>query len=119
VVVAKNGPKFKPSGAEGEAGVSQGAVQGKYRVTAHKMPMSVLASMLENQMERIVMDRTGLDGLFDFQLEWALEMNANAADVSAPSVFSAVQEQLGLRLESTKGPVEVIVIERVEKPSEN
>jgi uncharacterized protein (TIGR03435 family) len=119
LVVGKNGPKFKPSAAAGEAGVSQGAVQGKYRVTAHKMPMFVLASMLENQMDRIVLDKTGLEGNFDFQLEWAQDLNANAADVSASSVFPAVQEQLGLKLESAKGPVEVIVIDHAEKASEN
>ena len=81
--------------------------------------MSLLASMLENQMDRRVMDKTGLEGFFDFQLEWALDLNAKASDDSAPSVFTAVQEQLGLRLESTKAPVEVIVIDRAEKPSEN
>jgi uncharacterized protein (TIGR03435 family) len=119
LAVGKNGPKFKASGAEGEASVSQGAVQGKYRVTAHKMPMSVLAAMLENQMDRIVVDKTGLEGNFDFQLEWALDLNASAGDGSAGSVFTAVQEQLGLRLESAKGPVEVIVIDHAEKVSEN
>ena len=118
LVAAKNGPKFKASSAQ-EGDVSQGAVQGRYRVKATRMPMSLLASMLENQMDRRVVDKTGLQGFFDFQIEWALDLNAKASDDSAPSVFTAVQEQLGLRLESMKAPVEVIVIDRVEKPSEN
>jgi uncharacterized protein (TIGR03435 family) len=117
LVVGKSGPKFKRSDAAGDASVSQGAVQGKYRVIAHKMPVFVLASMLENQIDRMVLDKTGLEGNFDFQLEWALDMNVN--DVSAPSVFSAVQEQLGLKLESAKGPLDVIVIDHAEKASEN
>jgi uncharacterized protein (TIGR03435 family) len=119
LVIGKNGPKFKQSEAEGEAGISQGAVEGRYRVTAHKMPMFVLASMLENQIDRIVVDKTGIEGPVDFQVEWALDLNAKTTDVSAPSVFSAVQEQLGLRLESKKGPVEIIVIDSAERASEN
>ena len=119
LVAGGNGPKFKASSGEGEGGVSQGAVQGKYRLKATRMPMLVLASMLENQMDRLVIDKTGLEGVFDFQLEWALDLNAKASDAAAPSVFTAVEEQLGLRLESTRAPVEVIVIDSVERPSEN
>ena len=119
LVAGRNGPKFKASSGEGEGGVSQGAVQGRYRLKATRMPMLVLASMLENQMERLVIDKTGLEGVFDFQLEWALDLNAKASDDAAPSVFTAVEEQLGLRLESTRAPVEVIVIDSVERPSEN
>jgi uncharacterized protein (TIGR03435 family) len=118
LVVGKDGPKVTPNTDEGQGDVSQGATQGTYRITARKMPMYVLTSLLENQMDRVVVDRTGLQGNIDFQLEWALDLN-NAASVSAPSVFSAVQERLGLKLESTKGPVEVIVIDHVERPSEN
>jgi uncharacterized protein (TIGR03435 family) len=77
------------------------------------------------------MDHTGLAGSFDFQLTWTLDTSLSAADGDkataggiAPdraggSFFTAVQEQLGLKLESTKGPVETIIIDHVERPSEN
>jgi uncharacterized protein (TIGR03435 family) len=61
-----------------------------------------------------------LKGEFAFTLEWAPGLaESDAGPSSRPSLFTAVQEQLGLKLESTKGPVEVLVIDRVEKPSEN
>jgi uncharacterized protein (TIGR03435 family) len=77
-----------------------------------------------------VVDRTGLKGDFDFALEWApgedeprKKINGVevplAGDISGPSVFTALQEQLGLKLESTKGPVEILVIDRAERPSAN
>jgi uncharacterized protein (TIGR03435 family) len=83
---------------------------------------------------RPVIDKTGLKGLYDIKLQWAPERVSNAgpfqpgapiagpdtaADPSGLSIFTAVQEQLGLKLESTKGPVKVLVIDRVQKPSEN
>jgi len=75
-----------------------------------------------------VIDGTGLTGTFDFQLTWAMDApagvpgaaeNASHPDLIGPSIFVALREQLGLRLESTKGPVEVLVIDHVEKPSGN
>ena len=66
-------------------------------------------------VERTVVDNTGLNGEFGVKLEWS----DGLADSSGPSLFTALQEQLGLRLESTKAPVEVIVIDQIEKPSEN
>jgi uncharacterized protein (TIGR03435 family) len=72
-------------------------------------------------------DKTALKGLYDFTLQWTPELgqgsaagpDAPSADSSGPSIFTAIQEQLGLRFESAKGPVEVIVIDHVERPSEN
>jgi uncharacterized protein (TIGR03435 family) len=72
---------------------------------------------------RKVIDKTGLDGLFDFHLEYARDGGPPPADPdpahAGPSIFTAVQEQLGLRLESAKGPVTVLVIEQVERPEGN
>jgi uncharacterized protein (TIGR03435 family) len=67
---------------------------------------------------RTVVDRTGIQGLYDLALHWMPDA-LNTADSSGPSIFTAIQEQLGLKLESAKGPVEVLVIDRVQKPSEN
>jgi uncharacterized protein (TIGR03435 family) len=94
------------------------------RLVAGAMPMALLASNLSGQVQRIVVDRTGLSGGWDFEITFAPERPLNpppgvefpAADPNAPSLFTAMQEQLGLKLQSTKGPVEVLVVERVEQP---
>ena len=94
------------------------------RLVAGAMPMALLASNLSGQVQRIVIDRTGLSGGWDFEITFAPERPLNpppgvefpAADPNAPSLFTAMQEQLGLKLQSTKGPVEVVVVERVEQP---
>ena len=94
------------------------------RLVAGAMPMSLLASNLSGQVQRIVVDRTGLSGAWDFEITFAPERPLNPppgvefppADPNAPSLFTAMQEQLGLKLQSTKGPVEVLVVDRVEQP---
>ena len=79
--------------------------------------MADLAKQLGDMAGRTVIDNTGLKGDFDFKLDWA---SSESADESLPSVFTAVQEQLGLRLVPIrKAPVEVIVIESVERASPN
>jgi len=71
--------------------------------------------------QRPVQDRTGLRGAFDFDLEWTADVRALSAAATATadagtSIFTALQEQLGLKLENTRGPVPVVVIDRVERP---
>jgi uncharacterized protein (TIGR03435 family) len=84
--------------------------------------MDTLASMLSSATGRPVRDTTGLKAVYDLKLEWLPE-NAGAEpkpeQSNVPSIFIALQEQLGLKLESTKAPIEVLVIDRVEKPAEN
>jgi len=80
--------------------------------------MATFAQTLSDQVERAVLDRTGLAGFYEFTLTWTPD-EARTADDAAPSLFTAIQEQLGLKLESTRGPVEVVVIDHVEKPDEN
>ena len=63
-----------------------------------------------------MVDKTGLTGAYDWLLEWNPD---TAVESTHPSLFTALQEQLGLRLEAQKGPVETLVIDRVERPSEN
>jgi uncharacterized protein (TIGR03435 family) len=79
---------------------------------------------LAGQTQHNVTDQTGMAGEFDFTLDWTPDAGAGAADGDAavgqaPPFFLALQEQLGLKLEPQKGPVEVLVIERAEKPSAN
>lgn len=80
------------------------------------VPMSELATNLGNQLGRFVIDRTGLEGHYDFLLQWAPDQTQ---DSDGPSLFTAVREQLGLRLDAQKAPVQVLVIDSAEKPSEN
>jgi uncharacterized protein (TIGR03435 family) len=107
-------------------------VNGRVRVAASKIPISRLAEILANQLGRPVLDQTGLTGLYDYTLQFSPEGLAGgpaattpASDPAldkedAPSVFTAVQEQLGLRLQQKNGPVDVLVIDHVEKtPTEN
>jgi uncharacterized protein (TIGR03435 family) len=69
--------------------------------------------LLGNATDRIVVDRTGLQGGFAVDLEWSPDQTAS----DQPSIFTAAQEQLGLKLESTRGPVDVLGIDHVEKPT--
>jgi uncharacterized protein (TIGR03435 family) len=80
-----------------------------------------LAGELSSSMQRTVLDKTGIAGKYDIDLKWN-PGEGEAADVSAdagPTLFTALQEQLGLKLQPTKGPVETLVIDAVEKPSKN
>ena len=81
---------------------------------AGDIPMSTVAQALGGAAGRPVLDRTGLTARYDISVDWA-----SSPDVDSISVFTAVQEQLGLKLESTTAPLDVVVIERVERPTEN
>ena len=81
-----------------------------------KVGMKLLAFYLGNQVERVVVDETGLRGEYDFRLRWAPE---ETVDSTAPSLFRALQDQLGLRLEARRGPVQVLVVDRVSPASAN
>jgi uncharacterized protein (TIGR03435 family) len=115
LTIAKGGARLAKSIDADEMHTSMhGAPHG---VTAHAT-MAHLARYLTNQLGRQVIDRTSLPGLFDFTLEFAPEGNGADA-IPGPSIFTALQEQLGLKLEPAKGPVEILVIDHVEKPSQN
>ena len=81
---------------------------------------------LSQILNRTVIDKTGLTGMFDFHLEFApddvtpgITASGDASDPLSPSIFAALQEQLGLKLEAGEGPVELLVIDHVEKPAGN
>jgi uncharacterized protein (TIGR03435 family) len=101
---------------------------GGLRDAGNNVTMDQMIALLGNYMDRPVVDRTGLNGTYDFTFEFALPIglgsqpatDPSASDPSAPpSIFTAIQEQLGLKLESQTGPVDVLVIDHVEEPSEN
>lgn len=107
-------PEAKPDAAY----VSNGM---RGRIVGSRMPMERLALLLSRFERETVVDQTGLKGLFDVRLEWTPDDSAAQNDAtSGPSIFAALQEQLGLRLERRKGPVDVVVVDHVEKvPTEN
>ncbi len=119
LVVDKSGLKIKTNNDSISSNLSTQNVRqasGKARVMATAASMGQLAFTLEKLLGRIVVDNTGLSGGYDFNLEWELDQSA---DNSGPSLFTALREQLGLRVESRKEPVETIVIDSAEKASEN
>lgn len=112
----KNGPKLKESSETEEPRINTQKGSGKARMQGTREPISILAGHLGNQLGRIVLDKTGLDGAYDWTLEWGLDLTDDSIH---PSLFTAVQEQLGLRLKAQKGPMETLVIDSAERPSEN
>jgi bla regulator protein blaR1 len=111
--VAKNGHKLKPG--TGEDGSVKG---GDGRFTAENISMKDLALELTNMLGQPVADKTGLTGEFNFKLDWTPLPDDDAQDEPA-RIFSALQRQLGLRLEPVKGVVRKLVVVRAERPSEN
>jgi uncharacterized protein (TIGR03435 family) len=146
LVVAKDGPKFQeakpgdtyPNGVKGPDGHSGAGMMmrmGNGTLTGQGVPLVNLVRLLTRELGRTVIDKTGLTSKYDFTLKWTGERQApmfkgaegsqpgtggtSAPESSGPSIFTAVQEQLGLKLESEKGPVDIFIIDHVEKPSEN
>ena len=131
LVIGKGGAKLEETK---ETGLRRGGMRmGRGELQGTGVKIEFLAQSLSSQLRRPVVDRTGLTGNYDFKLTWTpdvgqgfgpagLPPGADAPpppDPNGPTLFTAVQEQLGLRLESQKGPVEVIVIDRAEKPTDN
>jgi uncharacterized protein (TIGR03435 family) len=110
LVVAKGGSKLEISKANGK---SIGA--GGTHLTVQGLTMPLIAQELSLVVGRVVVDKTGLTDRYDLKLVWA----ADDAPDSGPSLFTAIQEQLGLKLESAEEPVPVLVIDRVDMPSAN
>jgi uncharacterized protein (TIGR03435 family) len=122
LLVARNGPK--PTA--GRATDEQGTRGGNGQLVATRITMRAFASTLSRMTSRMVQDRTGLDGEFNFTLTWTPDDFQPPDPLGRPpvsregaSLFTALQEQLGLRLEAGTGPVDVLVVDRVERPSEN
>jgi uncharacterized protein (TIGR03435 family) len=91
-------------------------------LAGYKVPMAGFIISLESATRRPVLDRTGITSEFNYVLEFAPPqgtIDRNLPAISSPSLFTAVEEQLGLQLESARIPVELLVIDSVEKPSDN
>jgi uncharacterized protein (TIGR03435 family) len=148
LAVAKNGPKFKespPATPLAEDGPVAPQPPGQLGIDANGFPtlpgrssfimtlangratmrsaeesMAEFARRLSEQVGRPVTDATGLKGKYDFTLNWVVEGPGNSTEDPGPTIFKAVQDQLGLRLESKKGLVDILVVDHIEKnPTEN
>ena len=141
LVVSKNGSKLKKvepgnqrtSGVEKPDGtILQGEILHSRmpgQIEGQEVPMETFAKSLSGLVGRQVVEKTGLTGVYDFKLEWQPDREldrdvpgrepAAGADKAGPSLFSALQEQLGLKLESAKAQAEVLVVDAVERPSAN
>jgi bla regulator protein blaR1 len=147
LVIAKNGPKLQESkpgdtylnGRKSPDGRTGAGLYGERGgpLTGQGVTMATLSTVLsQQQLGRIVLDKTELTGKYDFTLQWAPDQappsassgegggqsttdSVSRVDSSGPSIFSAIQEQLGLKLDSQKAPIEVLVIDHAERPSGN
>jgi uncharacterized protein (TIGR03435 family) len=128
LVQERGGSKLRPSAVDAAtaAAAPPGSPQLPGRITSPRMPMSVLALLLSRFERQTVIDGTGLEGFYEVKLDWTPERNFTAPAGKAPtlsegpSLFAAVREQLGLRLESRKGPVEVLVMDSADRtPADN
>ena len=119
ITVAKSGAKLKksagdPNGLPDETGFGQ---NGQQVVKFTNCAMSDVAFEMQEFMEKPVVDQTGLPGRYDFTLTWTPSTAPASDEAMAPGIFTAVQEQLGLRLQPTKAPADVLVIEHTERPT--
>jgi uncharacterized protein (TIGR03435 family) len=123
LVVAKKGPilhSWKESDGSGTS-----ASNGQLGATGATMAeiASALTQDLSKELGRVVIDKTGIDGRYNITLKWTPETDTTEGTApptdAGPSIFTAIQEQLGLKLQSTKGPVQILVIDHVEMPTEN
>jgi uncharacterized protein (TIGR03435 family) len=117
LVLAKGGFKLKPLPADQKPGGMSGRPG---EMIVHGMSIAAFADFLSmsNLAGRTVVDKTGLTGNYDINLKWTPDDQQGTPD-AGPTLFTAIKEQLGLKLEPAKGPVDTLVIDHVEKPSEN
>ena len=123
LVVAKTGPKLKVAADDPNAPKPRGTLWsgGRKRFEFNGSTMASFAGTLESDVDRPVIDRTGLKGTYDIRLEFAETRSpVGSPDPQASELFTALTEQLGLRLESRRGPVAVLVVESaLRQPTEN
>jgi uncharacterized protein (TIGR03435 family) len=113
---AKGGFKLTPGNGDG-SNINWSSGPGNPKATCTQISMVRLAGFLSGQVDRPVVDQSGIPDAYDFALEWSREQNAGDA---GPSISTALKEQLGLRLESRKLPISILVVDSIIKtPTEN
>ena len=111
LVIAKRGSNLHPAAADAQ-GASRTTRSSR---TYDKISMPIFAAILSSLVDRVVVDKTGLAGDFALKFDWGPVDPTS----DGPSLFTALEEQLGLKLEPRKGSVDILVIDHVERPSEN
>jgi len=119
LVVAKGGPKLKESPSDASATGFVRATDKGLHMEAKRGTMEKLAAQLSTTAGRPVLDKTGLTGNYEYALDWFPANRIAPPNSDVPSMFTALQEQLGLRLESATGLQEALVIDHAERPSQN
>jgi uncharacterized protein (TIGR03435 family) len=123
LVVVKGGPRFKLSADQAKSGgMNTDGTRTQVKIYGTDVSMSALAKAISTRADRPVIDKTGLAGNFDINLQFSRETPDPDAGVSPdapPVLFTAIQEQLGLKLQPAKGPVETLVVDHAVMPSEN
>lgn len=121
--VDKKGPKLQPAkGGDSSTNSSTGSGR-RVTIEASNTDMDLFATVLARQMSLPVVNQTALKGKFDFKLRWLPEdaptplLNGSPDPNAPPGIFTALQEQLGLRLRSTKAPVDVLAVDHAERPT--
>lgn len=112
----KLGPDLKQSEPDSQPNMSTNSNGSNTTMKVSKMSMNDIAAALRRQAGRPVDNHTGLDGTFDFQIEWAPDETPDSAD---PSLFSVLKDQLGLKLKSAKGTTEILIIDKIARPTAN
>jgi uncharacterized protein (TIGR03435 family) len=129
IVAAKGGPKLTPATKEEQENNTAAIGITPGLMTVINATLSEFASLMQRyvRLDRPIVDHTGIAGKYDFKLSWTpdfSQFDGNPPgpaknDENAPSLYTAIQEQLGLKLEAAREPTEVLVIDHVERPSEN
>jgi uncharacterized protein (TIGR03435 family) len=119
ITVVKGGPLFKAAGPDEPTNAGNSGSGGQRTLKFTSMSMKNFALNLNFYEDRPVVDQTSLPGKYDFTLRWTFDLNAEGEPGAPPSLFTAMREQLGLKLDAVKGPANVLVIDHVERPSEN
>jgi uncharacterized protein (TIGR03435 family) len=122
LVVAKGGVKLSPPTTDSRAGLTGGTGRIEGHLTGVNVALKMLEEFLSQELGRPVQDQTGLNGRYDFKMNWSRSDDSSAPGSTQseyPSIFVALREQLGLSLIAKKGPIDFIVIDQVERPSVN
>lgn len=121
LTVARGGPKMIANTSDPNGWMDQqnGETNGRHVEALKNASMADLALILQFHVDRPVIDRTGLKGRYDFKLQWTVDDAATTAPDAPPGSFTAIQDQIGLKLERVKAPADVLVVDKLERPGAN